>query len=243
MQKIEEKSEVSQKPAQESGQGALKKSGQESVKSILAKAILSGIVIGIGGIVYLNIENKLLGSFLFSLGLFTILRYGFFLYTGKVGYIPERKPVYLREVGLTLLGNILGTALTAFLIRLTKTGITVHANALTVMTNKTGDSPISQLLLGFFCGVLMFIAVDNGNRCKAENRDMSFIFGTVLPVMVFILCGFNHSIADCFYFFAGLENPGQVGNGLLYLLLVILGNALGGMSIPVAMKFFDRKSV
>ena len=215
----------------------------ESAKSILVKAILSGIVIGIGGIVYLNIENKYLGGFLFSLGLFTILRYGFCLYTGKVGYIPERRPVYLREVGITLLGNILGTALTAFLIRLTKTGIAVHENAITVMTNKTGDSPISQLILGFFCGILMFIAVDNGNRCKKENRDLSFIFGTVLPVMVFILCGFNHSIADCFYFFASVAHSGQIGTGLLYLLLVIIGNALGGMSIPVAMKFFDRNSV
>ncbi|MDE6729928.1 MAG: formate/nitrite transporter family protein [Oscillospiraceae bacterium] len=215
----------------------------ESAKSILVKAILSGIVIGIGGIVYLNIDNKYLGSFLFSLGLFTILRYGFSLYTGKVGYIPERSPVYLREVGITLLGNILGTALTAILIRFTKTGITIHENAVTVMTNKTGDSPISQLILGFFCGILMFIAVDNGNRCKKENRDFSFIFGTVLPVMVFILCGFNHSIADCFYFFASIAHPGQIGTGLFYLLLVILGNALGGMSIPVAMKFFDKNSV
>lgn len=215
----------------------------ESIKSILAKAVLSGIVIGIGGTVYLNIENKYLGSFLFSLGLFVILRYGFALYTGKVGYIPNRKPVYLREVSITLVGNILGTALTAFLIRLTRTGVPVHENARAVIQTKTSDSLVSQLILGFFCGILMFLAVDNGNRCKSEKLDVSFTFGTVLPIMVFILCGFNHSIADCFYFFAAVETPEQIAPGLVYLLVVVLGNALGGMSFPVIMKLFDRNPV
>ncbi|MDE5753727.1 MAG: formate/nitrite transporter family protein [Oscillospiraceae bacterium] len=215
----------------------------ESLKSILTKAILSGIVIGIGGTVYLNIENKYLGSFLFSLGLFAILRYGFALYTGKVGYIPVRKPIYLREVGITLVGNILGTAFTAFLIRLTRTGVLVHENARSVIQTKTSDSMISQLILGFFCGILMFLAVDNGNQCKGEKLDFSFVVGAVLPIMVFILCGFNHSIADCFYFFAAVETPEQIASGSMYLLVVVLGNALGGMSIPVAMKLFDQNQV
>jgi len=212
----------------------------ESCKSILSKAVLSGILIGLGGTVYLNVENKYLGGFLFSLGLFTILRYGFALYTGKVGYIPERKPIYLREVGLTLTGNILGTGITAILIRLSRTGILVHENALNAMHTKMNDNFISRLILGFFCGLLMFIAVDNGNRCKKENRDMSFIFGTVLPVMVFIFCGFNHSVADCFYFFAAIDSPDMILSGIGYLLTIVIGNALGGMLIPVCMKLFDK---
>lgn len=215
----------------------------ESWKSILTKAILSGIFIGIGGTVYLTVENTYLGGFLFSLGLFTILRYGFALYTGKVGYIPERKPIYLREVSITFLGNVLGTAVTAILIRLTRTGAAVHANAQLAMDAKTNDSFISKLLLGFFCGILMFIAVDNGNRCKQEQRDMSFVFGTVLPIMVFIFCKFNHSIADCFYFFAAIDTPEQIISGLGYILTVAVGNALGGMLIPVGMKLFDHKKV
>ena len=214
----------------------------ESFKSIFSKAVLSGILIGIGGTVYLAVENKYLGGFLFSLGLFTILRYSFALYTGKVGYIPERKPIYLREVGITLLGNAVGTGITALLIRLSRTGISVHKNALNAMHTKMNDGFLSRLILGFFCGLLMFIAVDNGNRCKAENRDTSFIFGTVLPVMVFIFCGFNHSVADCFYFFAAVDSPEMVLSGIIYLLTVVIGNALGGMLIPLSMKLFDKKT-
>ncbi len=215
----------------------------ESFKSILSKAVLSGILIGLGGTVYLAVENKYLGGMLFSLGLFTILRYGFALYTGKVGYIPERKPVYLREVGITLLGNILGTAIAAFLIRLSRTGILVHENAMNAMQTKMYDGFVSRLILGLFCGLLMFIAVDNGNRCKAENRDMSFLFGTVMPVMVFIFCGFNHSVADCFYFFAAVDSPEMILPGIGYLLTIVIGNALGGMLIPLCMKLFDKETV
>ena len=118
----------------------------------------------------------------------------------------------------------------------------MHENALNAMHTKMNDGFLSRLILGFFCGLLMFIAVDNGNRCKEENRDMSFIFGTVLPVMVFIFCGFNHSVADCFYFFAAVDSPEMIFSGIIYLLTVVIGNALGGMLIPLSMKLFDKKT-
>ena len=47
----------------------------------------------------------------------------------------------------------------------------------------------------------MFTAVD-GNKRAAEKGDFVMsLFIVVLPVMVFILCGFNHCIADTCYFF------------------------------------------
>lgn len=209
---------------------------------ILIKAVLAGMLIGIGGIVYLMTENKYFGSFLFSLGLFSILRYELALYTGKVGYIPEQKPVYLAEVAVTLLGNMIGTGLAALLIRLTRMGSRVHEAAAAAMTVKMGDGFLSILLLGLFCGMLMFVAVDNGKRCKKEGNDMSFLFGTSVPVMVFILCGFNHSVADCFYFFAGIRTSAEIADGMLYILTVVIGNALGGMLMPLCFRCIGRKS-
>lgn len=82
----------------------------------------------------------------------------------------------------------------------------------------------------------MYLAVDNGRRCRKNNHDLSFVFGIVVPVMLFIFCGFNHSIADCFYMFAA--NPSL--NGSVYILTVVFGNALGGMLVPLAKKLFDR---
>ena len=76
-------------------------------------AIISGLMIGVGGTIFLMQENTLAGSFLFSAGLMTILIFGFQLYTGKIGYIPFHKPIYLVEIIITWLGNVTGTYLFA----------------------------------------------------------------------------------------------------------------------------------
>lgn len=49
---------------------------------IFVPAVYSGLCIGIGGMVYLNCENKVVGAFMFCIGLLTILLFGFNLYTG-----------------------------------------------------------------------------------------------------------------------------------------------------------------
>ncbi|MGN0607965.1 MAG: formate/nitrite transporter family protein [Oscillospiraceae bacterium] len=209
----------------------------ESFKSILAKAIMSGFMIGIGGTVYLMADNKYIGGFLFSFGLFTIIQLGFALYTGKVGYIPENKPIYIREVLITLLGNVIGTGISAAMIRFTRIGGKVHENAVAAMETKMSDGIFSRLILGFFCGMLMYLAVENARNCRAKGHDTSMVFGTAVPVMLFIFCGFNHSVADCFYLFAADVSVA----GLLYILVVAIGNALGGMFIPLMKKLFDKK--
>ena len=48
--------------------------------------------------------------------------------------------------------------------------------------------------------------------------------------MVFILCGFEHCVANMYYFsVAGMWS----GKTLLYLLVMTLGNAVGGVVFPV----------
>ena len=59
------------------------------------KGTYAGILIGIGGTVYLSVQNNVAGSFLFSIGLLTICMYQMNLYTGKVGYVLVNKISYL----------------------------------------------------------------------------------------------------------------------------------------------------
>ena len=208
----------------------------ESFKSIFIKAIMSGVMISIGSTVYLNISNKLLGGFLFSFGLFTIIQFGFSLYTGKVGYIPERKPIYIREVLITFLGNAVSTCACAYLIRATRIGGNIHETAVNIMNAKINDTVISQLILGYFCGMLMYLAVENAKNSREKKNDFSMVFGTAMPVMIFIFSGFNHSVADCFYMFAA--DPSA--KGFSYIGIVAVGNALGGMTIPIVKKVYDK---
>ncbi len=195
-------------------------------------AVLSGIMISVGGAVYLMCENKIIGSFLFSFGLFTIVQRGFALYTGKIGYIPENSPVYIIEVIVTLIGNAAGTAFAAVMLRQTRFSQALHEKADLCMTAKTGDTIVSQLILGAFCGILMYLAVDNAKECRKRNADISLVFGISIPVMIFIICGFNHSIADAFYMFTAGTFPKDTP----YILTVAAGNAVGGMMIPIIRK-------
>ena len=80
-------------------------------------AILAGMLIGMGGTVFLSQSNPVVGSFLFAIGLFTIVVFQLHLFTGKVGYTPFNKPVYLIELVVTWLGNLVGTWITATMVR------------------------------------------------------------------------------------------------------------------------------
>lgn len=184
----------------------------------LKKAIVAGLVIGIGCTVYLNMDNSIVASFLFGLGLFTIVNFELNLFTGKIGYIGKEN--YL-EILITLVGNGIGVNIMAFLMKQTRLSARLIEKAEPIVAAKLNDSYISLFLLAVCCGVLMFIAV-------ATFRKQPNILGTLavfLCVSVFILSGFEHCIANMFYF--GLvSSPSEY---LLPLLIMILGNSTGGI--------------
>lgn len=177
----------------------------------LIKSIYAGLMIGIGGTIYLSIENKILGAILFSFGLLTIIIQGFNLYTGRVGYDIKNPPLMFK----ILIGNTIGTFICALLVRLSKPEIINKANQ--IWLNKLNQTALSTLVLAVLCGVLMYLAVDNYKK----NNNLLFI---MLPVIIFILSGYEHSIANLFYMF--LCNNIKV-NQLWYIVICILGNSIG----------------
>ena len=214
----------------------------ERIKTIVSQFVngtIGGMLIGIGGCVSLSCDNKYVGSLLFSLGLFTIIQFGFGLFTGKVGYVPLRRPVYLLECLFTLLGNAFGTFVDAFLLNNTRIGATISEKALGSVSTKLADTPLSAFILAIFCGMLMFIAVDNARLSREEGGHIQKVLGTVMCVMVFILCGFNHCIADMFYLFL----TGEMVHAGVYLPLVIIGNSIGGMLLPLLKMLTDKPFV
>ena len=194
------------------------------------KSVLAGIMIAIGGTIYLSIDNKVVGASLFGIGLFTIVVYGFNLYTGKIGYLVDNFNFkYIKMLVITLIGNFIGTFLVGYILKFTRIYSLIHNKAKSLVDIKLDDSLVSILILAFFCGILMYLAV---NTYK-ESKDISKYLGVFLGVIVFILCGFEHCIANMYYF--SVANAWNV-NALLYLLVMILGNSLGGMLIPLCNK-------
>jgi len=204
------------------------------MKKTFLLALLAGLCIGLGGTVCLSVDNGVVGAALFSIGLLTILAFGFNLFTGKVGYALDNKPSYIGTLAVIWLGNLAGTGLMAALVRFTRIYETVRAKADVLVSQKLADEPVSILLLAIGCGMCMFIAVD---QYKKQDSMVKALF-VVFPVMVFILCKFEHCIANMFYFFlSGSFTLKTLG----YLLVMTLGNSIGGMLIPAVTKLSGNK--
>ena len=196
----------------------------------LIKGIYAGILIGIGGIAFLAIENKIVGSFIFSFGLLTICMYSFNLYTGKIGYILVNKISYVLELLVSLIGNFLGTFIMGSLMRLTRFENYV-ATATNIVNTKLNDNILSIFILAIMCGMIMYIAVNN---YKKEKDVIGKYFTIFMGIMVFILCGFEHCVANMFYFsIAGVFSLKVLG----YILVMILGNSIGSVIIAL----YDNK--
>lgn len=200
----------------------------------LLNAILSGMFIGIGGTIYLACPSSIVGAFLFTIGLMMIVCYGFNLYTGAIGYLVQHGDdfgAYLLKLLLIWLGNFAGCWLVGNAIRLTRTFAKVGVKIQTVCGDKMNDSVLSLFILSIFCGLLMYMAVETYRR---EDLPPIFRFGGLfLCISVFIMSGFEHCIANMYYFSLGNMWSWNV---LGLVLVMTLGNSVGGWIVPLADK-------
>ena len=191
----------------------------------LIRAFLAGVAIAIGGCVFIGcreIGYSWVGAILFAIGLLTVFSFGLDLYTGKVGYWAEvdKKGQYLFYLIIVIIGNFIGTLFVGLFMP------SETAEAM-VQTRLDDYDFVYTLGKGIFCGLLMFIAADFYKTRKSFTA-------TFFCVPVFILSGFEHSIADMFYFCsAGVYSL----DGVVFILTVIIGNAIGGVLIPVCRKY------
>lgn len=190
----------------------------------LKKAIAAGFMIGIGAIIYISCENKIVGSLMFTIGLFTICAFGMNLFTGKIGYIVsnKNKPNCL----IIWLGNLIGGTFGMILARVAKPAL--HDTAKTMMTAKLQQSFLAIPILAFFCGVLMYIAVEN---YRSNPHGIGKVIGLFLCVSTFILSGFEHSIADMCYAALAVDNFTDLWQYMLFLIVVSVFNGIGALAV------------
>ena len=197
--------------------------------SVFLKAILAGFCIGLGGVVFLGLmpTSKPLGAFLFAIGLFTICTHGFNLFTGKACYILDNKPSYLGTLVVIWVGNLIGAFCMAALMHCTRVSAAYTEAAQGLVAAKNADSLGSLFVLGMLCNVLIYIAVDG---YKSNPHEIGKYIALIFGVAVFILAGTEHSVADMFYYAAAGEL--FTGEGILRLVIISLGNVVGGLILP-----------
>ena len=216
----------------------------EHIKTLL-KGVLAGIAISFGGFLCIRTNaiasNTILGSFLFSFGLILICNFNFNLYTGKVCYLFDNKDKSLIKRILDLLimlgGNLIGTLFFANVLRLVMADNAINnklmETLITSVNSKINYEWYQMIGLSFFCGMLVYIAVEGFK--KIENNFGKYVV-LMLAIGGFIVSGFEHSIANMFYYFLS-GNYSVIA--FMSLLLCVIGNSIGGLFIPLINKIIN----
>lgn len=210
-------------------------------------AILAGMFIafaGVGSTIANVTVNKLAGACVFPAGLAMVVVAGSELFTGDCLMIVSllEKRIAAGRMLLTLLvvylGNLLGAGLVAGLA-VSGGGLGTYAEA--VVSTAAAKASLSfgdAVIRGVLCNVLVCVAVWMG---AAAKEPVGKILGLYFPIMVFVLSGYEHCVANMYYLPAGLLAAARYGiaaEGLTWgtalvknLLPVTLGNMIGGMAV------------
>lgn len=211
----------------------------------LLSSIAAGVFIAIGCLSMCFIQassipypivKTLLSGIVFSVGLFSIMASGLNLFTGGclvfaplIGIQLDRRKVNpidaILFLATYLIGNAVGVAVCSIIFKGMYPEIT--QSLIATATAKFNKSILELIISGFFCNILVCFASWHGRNAY----DLGSLFITVLtPVVTFILCGFEHSIADMFFVSYA---TGEWYINLLKLLAIIFGNVLGGLVFSV----------
>ena len=197
-------------------------------------AVLAGMAIAIGGLAFLSVDSKVLGSALFTVGLFTVCTMGLNLFTGKVCYVFQNDRDYALALPVIWIGNLAGTGLIALFAGLTRNAPALAEKAASMCQVKLDDNLVSLFFLGILCNILIYIGVEGYKNIPHEiGKYLALLFG----VMVFILCGTEHCVADMFYLWIG---GSWNARAVACILAITLGNAVGGVLFPLLRSLQNR---
>ena len=197
-------------------------------------AVLAGMAIAIGGLAFLSVDSKVLGSALFTVGLFTVCTMGLNLFTGKVCYVFQNDRDYALALPVIWIGNLAGTGLIALFAGLTRNAPALDEKAAGMCQVKLDDNLVSLFFLGILCNILIYIGVEGYKNIPHEiGKYLALLFG----VMVFILCGTEHCVADMFYLWIG---GSWNARAVACILAITLGNAVGGVLFPLLRSLQNR---
>ncbi|MFC2043395.1 formate/nitrite family transporter [Chloroflexota bacterium] len=183
-------------------------------------AMMAGVFIGLGAAFFTYVIHdstlsvgltKLIGGFVFSLGLILVIITGAELFTGNnliVMAFVSRKITFgqlLSNWGIVFTGNLFGSLIVVFLIFLTGQwtagGGTVGVTALMIANGKVNLTFLEAVSKGILCNILVCLAV---YLCFSGRSVTDKILAILFPITAFVALGFEHSIANMYFIPAGL---------------------------------------
>ena len=206
---------------------------------VLLFGIFAGLAIGLGSLTFTVVSayakstaGLIFASALFSVGLILVCTLGLQLYTGKVGVVfDDREKLVENAINLPimLVGNAIGAFALGIICHFIFMNVPDVAVRIDVIANAKIDYANHNVFLeGIFCGALVYIAVYFFKNL--QNYAMKII-GIITAVTLFVYCGFQHCIANMFYFAMNFDWVNWNINYVWNILIVILTNSIGALLV------------
>ena len=231
--------------------------GEAKVKQSVIKtfllAIMAGAFIAFAGVgaTFGNVyANKVVGAAIFPGGLAMVILAGSELFTGNCLLIMPllqgriKGTDLVKNLVIVYLGNLVGAVLVSAITVFSGAFDSISQTVIATATAKANLQFFPAFLKGVACNVLVCLAVWMGFSAETAGGKILAIF---FPILIFVVAGFEHSVANMFYLPAGFfsvlksgtdANTLTVGGALINNLLpVTLGNIVGGMAIGIVYKF------
>ncbi|MGL4999688.1 formate/nitrite transporter family protein [Cetobacterium sp.] len=189
--------------------------------------------------------GKFVGATVFPTGLMLVVLVGGSLFTGDcLGLLAftkgkVEKTTYVRNLGAVWLGNFLGSIFIAYTTYLAGnySSSDFSTYVVGVAQHKVHLTFIEAVASGFLCNILVAIAVWFALAAKDLAGKILAIW---FPIMLFILGGFQHVVANMYYVSMGkilMSSSYSLTEMGIHLLAVTLGNFISGaLFLPLIYK-------
>jgi len=241
------------------------------VPNLLVRGFMAGLFIAVGAalatVCSTGLENSLGPGFkatiagaVFPVGLIAIVLTGMSLFTGDTMLIPmavfQKKASWARVLNAwfwVYIANFAGSLFWAYLMsvgpfskggtpELTAFGLNgvSMAEAKTLPYLAAGAAGLwSAFMKGVACNLLVNVAILLG---FASKNMIGKFFGVWFPIMAFVACGFEHSVANMYFIPAGIMMGAKVSWVQFTqwnLIPVTLGNIVGGLIFVAGAYFYS----
>ena len=236
------------------------------LKTMVLKGIMAGAFIALAGAASSTashaIENvgaaRSLAGAVFGVGLMLVLFMGADLFTGNclsITAIMDKKVTWKQVIYNLIViwfSNLIGALIIDVLLvysgNLDYSHGLLGAYTIKVAIGKAAITPVAGLTSGILCNILVCFAV---LMALTANDIGGKVWAIFFPILAFVICGFEHCVANMFYIPAGImakANPEYVEmaietygltmeqinsltfvNSLANFIPVTIGNILGGM--------------
>lgn len=189
---------------------------------------------------------KFMGASVFPVGLMFVVFFGAELFTGNnlLTISLCKKDVgwgeMLRNWGVVWVANLIGSVLLAWLmIQSGLYGEAMIAKSIAIAEAKVAIPLTEVIIRAIFCNIFVVLAV----WMQAGAKDVAGkILAIWFPIMLFVLSGFEHCVANMFFIPMGLFAGADITWGQIFInniIPVTVGNVIGGAILVPAVAYFS----